>query len=167
MPYLSDQVEYYNKKNSAEAQYLTIEFFADDIEPIRLVANQTFDKQFYVDGQLKTFKGVSMSLPAVTNQESLSSKAGTVNFGRIANELIPILKGRDPLDSLNPIFATQRNYIESKPEPIYTRTTNVASNGISMDKDNVSIKLAVDNPAKISLPVKFYDPSVFIGLSLL
>lgn len=159
--------EFYNKKDSRIAQYQTIEFTAADIDSVRLVANQPFDKQFVVDGVSYVFRGVSMSLPAVTSQESSTNTQGTVNFGRIANELYPILRNRDPLLSHNPIKAIIRNYKEGQVTPLYTRTLYVPKDGIAFNQDSVSIRLAIDNAAKISIPTLFFDPDVWIGLKLI
>ena len=164
---LEEQKAYYNKKDSQIAQYQTIEFTADDIESVRLVANQPFDKQFYVDGSIYTFRGVSMTMPAVTNQDSSTNSQGTVNFGRVANELYPILRGRDPLQSHNPIKAIVRNYKDGQQTPIYQRTLYVPKDGIGFNQDSVSIKLSIDNAAKISIPTLFYDPDIFVGLKQL
>ena len=162
MPYLSEQVEYYNRKPSDVAQYDTVTFEADDIPTIRLVANQPFDKTF----QGQVYRGVKMSVPSVAEQTSETSKQGTLVFGRIGNELIPVLRNRDPLQSSNPIKATLRLYKEGVTEPIYQRVAYVPNDGISYDADSVNIKLAMDNPSKLSIPSLSYDPTVWRGLIL-
>lgn len=166
MPYLSEQVEFYNKKPRDIIQYNTVEFSADDLDTVRLVANQHFNKQFYVDGILQTFTAVSMKMPNVSNQNSDTSTQSTLYFGRISNVLLPILRERDPLLSHNPITATMRMYRSDQDDPIYTLSAYIPKDGITYDGDNVNIKLSADNPSRLGLPTLFYDPAIWTGLAL-
>lgn len=159
------QREYWVKRPANIIQFMTVEFQHPDFGFVRLVANQFSSKQFDVDGTLETFDAVSMEVPKVTNQSSDSTRAGTIIFGRIGLAFRKKLLTISPLGSIkDPIIVKLRQYQEDVTLPVYERRLYVAKDGISIDSQNVNVRLSVDNPAKLTQESQFYDPATWIGL---
>jgi len=167
-PFYSDQQREYWVKRPGDIklfQFWTVEFQHPDFGFVRLVENQFVDKQFDVDGTLETFTAVSMQVPKVTNQETDTTKAGTIIFGRIGIQFRRKLFMITPLGAItSPITVKLRQYQKNLVSPIYERRLYVAKDGISITAENVNVRLSVDNPAKLTQESQFYDPSIWIGL---
>jgi len=163
--YSQKQREYWSKRPANVLQLFTVEFFHPDFGFIRLVQNQYTDKILDVDGTLETFQAVAMKVPPVTNQSTDSTRAGTIQFGRIGTQVRQALLKITPLGAINfPIQVKLRQYEDNVVAPIYERRLFVNKNGINISADSVSIQLSVDNPAKLSNEAAFYDPIVWTGL---
>jgi hypothetical protein len=159
------QREYWVKRPADVLQFFTVEFSHPDFGFVRLVQDQFSSKIFDVSGTPETFTGASMQLPMVTNQETDSTKAGTITFGRIGLQFRQTLLQITPLGAItDPITVRLRQYQDGTTLPVYERRLYVARNGISIGSDNVSVKLTVDNPAILSEETQFYDPDQWPGL---
>ena len=156
--------EYWAKRPGGELNYITVEFNHPDINTVYLVEDLFNDKDFDVDGVTQTFRATSMSVPKVTDQAEDSSQAGTIVFGRIGllfrQELLKIT----PLGSLTSITCVLRQYQDSQVTPVYERSLFVGNNGISFDDNNVNVRLAIDNPAKLTKTSQIYDAATWVGL---
>lgn len=162
------QREYWIKRPADLLQFMTVEFEHPDFGFIRLVANQFSDKIFDVDGTPETFQAVSMQVPKVTNQESDTTKAGTVTFGRIGLQFRKTLLQITPLGAItSPITVRLRQYQDGVTAPVYDRRLYVAKDGITISSENVSVRLSVDNPAVLTQEQQFYDPFVWPGLQFI
>lgn len=162
--YSQAQREYWAKRPANAIKYMTVEFSHPDFGFIRLVANQFSDKQFNVDGTMQTFQAVSMEVPEVTNQSVDDTRAGAIIFGRIGVEVRKKLMQITPLRSMtNPITVKLRQYEDGA--NIYERRLYVARDGISISRDNVNVRLSVDNPTKLSNEQAFYNVETWIGLA--
>lgn len=163
--YSQEQREYWVKRPGGIAKFMTVEFHHPDFGFIRLVADQFFDVKLSVNGILENFTAVSMDLPNVTNQSTDSTRAGAITFGRIGIEFRKKLMQITPLGSItSPITVRLRQYQEDIVLPIYERRLYVAKDGISIGSESVSVRLSVDNPAKLTQESQFYDPSMWVGL---
>jgi len=142
------------------ARYQTIEFYHPDFGQILLVANQFFDKEFSIDGVVKTFTPVHAEVPDQPNRAGNQSYA-KIKFGRIG------INFRQQLRKINqrfePINCNLRIYEDGVTDPINEYFLFVQPGGIEMDKFNVTVTLGYDNPSKLSVQ-SFYDPSTFTGL---
>lgn len=166
--YSQQQREYWVKRPGNIIQLETVEFEHPDFGFIRLVANKFSDKQLSVNGFLETFTAVAMEVPKVTNQETDTTKAGSIIFGRIGIQFRKKLMQITPLGSIkDPITARIRQYQVGIVEPIYERRYYVGKDGISIDAESVNVRLSVDNPAKLTTEDLFYNPSVFFGLKFI
>jgi hypothetical protein len=162
------QREYWVTRPSALVQFMTVEFEHPDFGFIRLVSNQFSDKIFDVDGTPETFQAVSMQVPKVTNQETDTTKAGTVTFGRIGLQFRKTLLQITPLGAItSPITVRLRQYQSGVTAPVYERRLYVAKDGITITSENVSVRLSVDNPAILTQEQKFYDPDQWLGLQFI
>lgn len=159
------QREYWVKRPAALLQFMTVEFEHPDFGFIRLVANQFSDKQLDVNGTLETFQAVSMITPKVTNQETDTTKAGTITFGRIGLQFRNTLLEITPLGAItSPIVVRLRQYQNGVTAPVYSRRLYVAKNGITITSENVAVRLSVSNPAILTQESAFYDPFLWPGL---
>lgn len=159
------QREYWVKRPADLLQFMTIEFQHPDFGFIRLVQDQFSDKIFDVDGSPETFRAASMKLPKVTNQETDTTRAGTVTFGRIGLEFRKELMKITPLGAItSPITAKLRQYQDGVTAPVYSRRLYVAKDGITITSDSVAVQLSVDNPARLTNEAQFYDPAQWRGL---
>ena len=162
MTYSASQRQYWAQRPANKIKYMTVSFYHPDFGYIRLVANQFTEKTF--DGNV--YQPVAMSLPEVTNQNSDETQAGDVVFGRIGQQVKEKLEMITPVGAIKyPIEVTLSQYEAGV--LIYTRLVYVASNGISIGSDNVSVKLSVDNIARLTNKKAFYDPIVWRGLRTL
>ncbi len=164
--YSEQQRQYWVKRpaNKSNRQYWTVEFQHPDFGFVRLVRND-INKEFDVDGTIQEFTAVVMEVPKVTNQETDSTKAGTIIFGRIGVEFRKKLLMITPLGAItSPITAKLRQYQKDLVLPVYERRLYVGKDGISMTDENVNIRLSIDNPAKLTQELQFYDPSMWVGL---
>jgi len=162
------QREYWVKRPSDLLQFMTVEFEHPDFGFIRLVANQFSDKIFDVNGTPETFQAVSMQVPKVTNQESDTTKAGTVTFGRIGLQFRKTLLQITPLGAItSPITVRLRQYQDGVTTAVYDRRLYVAKDGITITSENVSVRLSVSNPAILTQEAAFYDPEVWPGLQFI
>lgn len=163
--YSEKQREYWVKRPANVLQFMTLELFHPDFDFIRLVANQFSNKTFLVGNDLQEFTAVSMVLPAVTNQETDSTRAGAITFGNLGLNFRRELLKITPFGAIMfPITVMLRQYEDGVDEPIYQRRLYVGNNGITISTDNVSIQLSVDNPARLTKQDQFYDPEVWTGL---
>lgn len=159
------QREYWVKRPSDLLQFMTVEFQHPDFGFIRLVENQFTDKTFDVDGTPELFTATTMRTPKVTNQETDTTKAGTIVFGRIGLNFRNTLMKITPLGAItSPIQVKLRQYQDGVVEPVYERRLYVANDGITITSENVSVRLSVDNPAVLTEEAQFYNPSVWRGL---
>ena len=134
------QREYWHKRPANVLKFFTVEFHHPDFGYTRLVQNQYIDKVFDVDGSLETFQATVMDIPPVTNQSTDTTKAGTINFGRIGAQVRKKLSLITPIGAINyPIQAKIRQYEEGVTSPIYERRLFVNKNGININADNVSV----------------------------
>lgn len=160
MTYSESQREYWAKRPASTDKivYLCVSFRHPDIDDQDLVANQFSDKEF---GGI-TYRATAMDVPNVTTQSEDSTQAGAITFGRIGllfrKELLKIT----PLGSLTPITVILRQYQGGA--LIYERSLFVAGDGISFNSDTVEVRLAVDNPAKLTREDQFYDAQTWVGL---
>ena len=156
--YSDNQRKYWTKRPANVLQYLTAEFYHPDFDYIRLVQNQYTDKTFDVDGTNEVFTATSMKIPVVTSQSTDTTQAGSILFGRIGSDVRQKLMMITPMGSINyPIQVTLRHYENGITAPIYERRLYADKNGIAIGADNVSVKLSVNNPAKV-LPTAKYFP---------
>lgn len=163
--YSQEQREYWVKRPGGIAKFMTVEFQHPDFGFVRLVANQFSNKLLSVDGVLEIFTAVAMEVPGVTNQETDTTKAGTIIFGRIGIQFRRKLMQITPLGAIkDPITVKLRQYQEDIVSPVYERRLYVAKDGISITAESVNVRLSVDNPAKLTQESQFYDPAVWIGL---
>lgn len=163
--YSDSQREYWSKRPANVLQYLTAEFYHPDFGYIRLVQNQYTDKTFDVDGTGEVFTATSMEIPTVTSQSTDTTQAGSISFGRIGSDVRQKLMMITPMGSINyPIQVTLRHYENGITAPIYERRLYADKNGIAIGADNVTVKLSVNNPAKLTNEGSFYDPAVWTGL---
>lgn len=159
--YSDSQREYWVKRPADIAKYDTAVFYHPDFGVIRLIANQFSDK--VLNGN--SYQAVSMQIPSVTNQTTDTTKAGTVQFGRIGTDVRKALKKITPVGAIkNPITATLQQFEEGIEMPIYERQLFVDRSGIRINADSVTIQLSVDNPSKLTNKKAFYDPSEWVGL---
>jgi len=159
------QREFWVKRPADLLQFMTVEFQHPDFGFVRLVANQFSDKILNVDGTPETFTAAAMILPKVTNQETDTTKAGTITFGRIGIKFRQTLLMITPLGAISdPITVMLRQYQDGVTAPVYSRRLYVAKDGITIGSNNVSVKLSVSNPAILTQEDQFYDPAVWPGL---
>tara|TARA_R110000851_G_scaffold23315_1_gene68348 strand:- start:2947 stop:3450 length:504 start_codon:yes stop_codon:yes gene_type:complete len=159
--YSDSQRKYWAQKPADVLKFETVEFYHPDFGYIRLVGNQFSDKT--LDGDL--YQAVSMDFPQVTNQTSDTTKAGSLQFGRIGTNIREKLKLITPMGGIKyPITAILRCFEEGVTAAIYERQYFVGKNGININADSVVIALAVDNPSKLTNKTKFYDPTLWKGL---
>jgi len=159
------QREYWVQRPADLLQFMTVEFSHPDFGFVRLVANQFTDRGFDVNGTPETFTATSMVLPKVTNQETDTTKAGTITFGRIGIRFRQELLKITPLGAISaPITVRLRQYQDGVTAPVYERRLYVAKDGITISSDNVAVRLSVDNPAVLTQESAFYDPAVWPGL---
>tara|TARA_R110000782_G_scaffold72920_3_gene145844 strand:+ start:123 stop:626 length:504 start_codon:yes stop_codon:yes gene_type:complete len=159
--YSTAQREYWTQRPANVLKFDTIDFYHPDNGHIRLVADQFSNKTLNGD----SYQAVAMDLPQVTNQTTDSTKAGTVQFGRIGTQVRQWLLAMTPLGAIKyPITATLRQFEEGVTLPIYERTLFVDQNGISISSDSVNVKLSIDNPSKLTNKTAFYDPFLWKGL---
>jgi len=159
------QREYWVKRPADLLQFMTVEFEHPDFGFVRLIANQFSDKKLDVNGTLETFTATSMILPKVTNQETDTTKAGVITFGRIGIKFRQTLLMITPLGAISdPITVKLRQYQDGGTTPVYERSLYVAKDGITIGSDNVSVKLSVSNPAILTQESAFYDPFLWPGL---
>lgn len=164
LTYSESQRKYWAQRPAAVVKYSTVEFSHSDFGFVRLVANQFSDKVFDIDGTPETFQAVSMEVPQVTNQSTDSTEAGSISFGRIGTDVRKKLFEISPLGAISePIVVKLRQYESGL--NIYERKLYVNKDGISINADAVSVRLSVDNPARLSNEQAFYDPATWIGLS--
>lgn len=162
MPYTQEQKEFLAQRPANVITYEAVEFAHIDFGTIRLVANQFSDQVF----EGNTYQAVSMRVPKTTSQGADSTRAGSVVFGRIGTQVRSLMLQITPANSINtPITATIIHFQNGT--RIYERRLYVDINGVTITSDNVEFKLSVDNPAKLSNQIAFYDPSLFIGLQSL
>lgn len=162
------QREYWVRRPADLTQFMTVEFEHPDFGFIRLVANQFSDKVFDVDGTPETFQAVSMEVPKVTNQETDSTKAGTVTFGRIGLQFRKTLLQITPLGAItSPITVRLSQYQDGVTAPVYNRRLYVAKDGITIGSESVSVRLSVSNPAILTQEAAFYDPEQWPGLQFI
>ncbi len=166
MPTYSDsQREYWVKRPRETIHFDTVEFYHPDFGYERLVANQYEDRQFSVNDTLETFQAVAMKVPKVTNQSTDDTQQAMLSFGRIGKNFRETLLKITPLGSIKySIVAVIRQYEGGIAAPIYERRLYVDKDGISIDANNVSVRLSVNNPAKLTNEAAFYSPSKWIGL---
>ena len=163
--YSQQQREYWSKRPADILQLMTVEFYHPDFGFIRLLANQFNDQMLDVNGTPESFQAVSMQLPKVTNQSTDDTRAGAITFGRIGLNVRQKLLMITPLGSItNPIKATLRTYEDGS--VIFERRLYVNRDGVAIGVDNVSIQLSIDNPAKLTNELAFYDPGLWTGLKL-
>ena len=159
------QREFWVKRPADLLQFMTVEFQHPDFGFVRLVANQFSDKKLDVSGTLEAFTATSMILPKVTNQETDTTKAGAITFGRIGIKFRQTLLKITPLGAISdPITVRLRQYQDGTVTPVYERRLYVAKDGITINSDNVSVRLSVSNPAILTQEDQFYDPAVWPGL---
>ncbi len=163
--YSTQQREYWVKRPEDVIQFDTVEFFHPDFGYIRLVANQFSDREFDVDGNLETFQAVAMEVPKVTNQSTDNTQQATLFFGRIGKQFRETLLQITPLGAVKfSIEVKLRQYQGGITAPIYERRLYVDKDGISIDSNNVNVRLSVNNPAKLTNEAAFYSPSKWLGL---
>jgi len=161
--YTVEEAEYLNMRPANVIVYNTAEFYHPDFGHVYLVQDQIFDKQLTVDGVPKTFQATQMKVPDVTAQSTDTTEAGNVNFGNVGLYFREKLAQITPLGAIKyPIECKIRKH--KNDSVIYERSLYVANDGITIDPDNVSVKLSVDNPAKLTTTALFYDPALFVGL---
>lgn len=159
--YSQQQREYWNTRPADIVKYNTVDFYHPDFGNIRLVADQLFNKVLNGDN----YQAVAMEFPQITNQTTDTTKAGTIQFGRIGTQVRQKLISITPLGGIKyPITATLRQFQEGVILPIYERRLFVDKNGISINADAVSVKLSVDNPSKLTNKTAFYSPTLWKGL---
>lgn len=159
--YSQQQREYWAKRPANSLKYDAVEFYHPDSGYKRLVADQLSSKT--LNGN--SYQAVSMEFPQITNQTTDTTKAGTIQFGRIGTQVREWLMQITPLGGITyPITATLRQFQEGVTLPIYERRLFVDKNGISINADNVTVKLSVDNPSKLTNKTAFYDPTLWKGL---
>lgn len=165
--YSEAQREYWAQRpyGGAVLKFGTVEFSHPDFGFIRLVGDVAISRELDVNGTLETFQGVAMEMPGVTNQTTDTTQAGTIVFGRIGTDIRRKLMEITPLGAIRfPITTILRQYQNGV--NIYERKLYVNKDGVSINADTVNIRLSVDNPAKLSNETAFYNPDVWIGLSL-
>ena len=163
MSYSDEQKQYYNKKPGNVVRYLAFTFYHPDFGYKRLVANQLKDKT--LGGNV--FTAASMKAPAVTNQSTDDANIGSISFGRIGQQFREAIDQITPVGAIKyPIDVKMEQYLSTDTaNNIFERDVYVAPNGISISSESVNVRLTVDNPQKITEKDKFYDPTIFIGLS--
>lgn len=162
--YTPQRREYLNRAPADEVAYETVQFSHPDFGDIYLVANQFTPKSFNVDGNSVEFMPVSMSLPQTTNQTTDVNNAGAIQFGRLGPEFRQKLKLITPRNKFKPIDVTIRIFSESTSVVTYERKLFVARNGISMNEEGVTVRLTLDNPARITRKRYSYTPENTPGL---
>mgnify|MGYP003643402267 FL=1 len=159
--YSNAQRKYWAQRPANVLKFDTVDFSHPDNGNIRLVANQFSDKTLNGD----TYQAVAMEFPQITNQTTDSTKAGSIQFGRIGTQVRQWLLAITPLGAIKyPITATLRQFEDGVTLPIYERRLFVDQNGISINADSVNVKLSVDNPSKLTNKTAFYDPALWKGL---
>ncbi len=159
------QRNYWVRRPADLLQFMTAEFQHPDFGFIRLVQGQFSNKIFDVDGSPETFRAASMTLPKVTNQQTDSTRAGDITFGRIGFEFRKELMKITPLGAItSPITVKLRQYQDGVTAPVYSRRLYVAKDGITITSESVSVRLSVDNPARLTEESSFYDPEQWRGL---
>lgn len=160
--YSQSQLEYWAMRPANVLKYDAVEFYHPDAGYKRLVANQFSDKTLNSD----IYQAVAMEFPQITNQTTDTTKAGTIQFGRIGTQVREWLMLITPVGGIkNPITVMLRQFEDGVTLPIYERRLFVDKNGIAINADNVTVKLSVDNPSKLTNKVAFYDPSLWKGLA--
>ena len=163
--YSQSQREYWVTRPANVLQFNTVEFYHPDFGFIRLVEGQFSSKIFDVDGSPESFQAVAMQVPQVTNQSTDSTRAGTIQFGRIGTQVRLALMQITPLGAINySIQVKLRQYEDGVTAPIYERTLYVNKNGVNIGADTVSVQLSVNNPAKATNEAAFYNPTLWTGL---
>jgi len=149
----------------AVLEFGTVEFIHPDFGFIRLVGDVAESREFDVNGTLETFQGTTMELPGITNQTTDATQAGTIVFGRIGTDVRKKLMEITPLGAIRfPITVILRRYQNG--DNVYERRLYANKDGISINADSVNVRLSVDNPSKLANEQLFYDPGVWVGLSL-
>ncbi len=162
MTYSQQQREYWAKRPANVIKYMTVTFYHPDFDYIRLVANQYATKTF--DGD--DYQPVSMQLPEVTNQSSDQTDLGNIVFGKGGVQVKEKIEMITPLGGIkHPITVTLRQYEGTG--KIFEKTVLVAANGLTIGSDNVSVRLSVDNIARLTNKRAFYEPAMWKGLQSL
>ena len=159
--YSEAQRNYWTQRPADVLKFDTVDFYHPDFGNIRLVANQYSDK--ILDGS--SYQAVAMDFPQVTNQTTDTTKAGTIQFGRIGTNVRRKLLQITPFGAIKyPITATLRQFEDGVTLPIYERQLFVDQSGIRINADSVTVQLSVDNPSKLTNKTAFYDPKEWVGL---
>lgn len=166
MPYTDEQLAFFNTKPSNIAKFNTVEFSNIIAGQKRILACGTNGpyKDMVFEGL--TYQAVRCEIPDVTTQDTENNSVGQITFSRIGTETRQYLRLINagivvPADAV--IDVTIRIYQEGITNPIYERKVYVGQNGISIDQENVTVSLQVDNPSKITY-IPFYSPDVYTGL---
>lgn len=172
MAYTDEQLRRYNTKPDTGYQS-TVFLFDNSIAGKKgiLVSgiNGPYEnRSFTLDGELIEFLAVRCNAPQVTAQDTDSNDVGQIEFGRIGSDvrqyLSAIKKGAlTPADALISVTMAVYEGVSTTAAPIFSRKMYAGGDGVTMDQNNVTITLSVDNPAK-SQYLPFYDPAIYTGL---
>lgn len=154
--------EYLQKRPSEVIDYQCVQFSHPSFGDVYLVADQFFPKSFVINNVSIEHQPVSMRLPPTTDQVSDSTRASSLQFGRIGMDFRSKLRQMTSSNIFTPITVTLRIY--QSDALVYERSLEVANKGISLNEESVTVKLTVPNYAKVTKKDRIYDPAIFIGL---
>lgn len=172
MSYTDEQKRIYNTKDLDARRSLVVLFDNDKAGKKGILASGPngpwTDRDFEIDGDVISFQAVACEVPQVTQQDPTSTDVGQLRFGRIGSEtrayLTQIKKNSvTPSDALIRVTIAQFDGIYPAATQIFRRDMYAGGDGVTMDQNNVTITLSVDNPAKSQI-IDFYDPAIYTGL---
>lgn len=165
MAYTEAQIRNLYTKPAHVVEYHTFELYNPKAGYARVLAggpNGPYRSMDFLteQGTMETFRIARVEMPDTTTQDVNSTELGQINLSRVGYAMMEYLEpiqqfGVKPSDAV--ITCRIATYINPNSKPIYSQNVYVAENGISLDAENVTLKLQFENPAKIAIS-KYYDP---------
>lgn len=165
MAYTEAQLRKLHTKPAHVVQYQTFELYNPKAGYARVLAagpNGPYRSMDFLteQGTMETFQVARAEIPDTTTQDVNSTELGQITLSRIGYAMMEYLApiqqfGIKPTDAV--ITCRVATYENPNSNPVYYKNLYVAKNGISMDADNVTLKLQFENPAKVAISM-YYDP---------